>query len=44
MSSEHQKRGLGQNRGMDVPKLLEAASLLVPEESATENDITVADV
>ncbi|MFG3125033.1 hypothetical protein ACGFYO_23895 [Streptomyces sp. NPDC048201] len=29
---------------MDVPKLLEAASLLVPEESATENDITVADV
>jgi hypothetical protein len=29
---------------MDVPKLLEAASLLVPEEGATENDITVADV
>ncbi|MFF9884218.1 MULTISPECIES: hypothetical protein [Streptomyces] len=29
---------------MDVPKLLEAASLLVPEEVATENDITVADV
>ncbi|MFG3198787.1 hypothetical protein ACGFYT_21940 [Streptomyces sp. NPDC048208] len=29
---------------MDVPKLLEAASLLVPEESATENDITVADI
>ncbi|MFJ9588668.1 hypothetical protein [Streptomyces acidicola] len=29
---------------MDVPKLLEAASLLVPEEIATENDITVTDV
>ncbi|MEW1721636.1 hypothetical protein [Streptomyces sp. NPDC093109] len=29
---------------MDVPKLLEAASLLVPEENATENDITVDDV
>ncbi|MBA2811454.1 hypothetical protein E0500_029930 [Streptomyces sp. KM273126] len=29
---------------MDVPTLLEAASLLVPEESATENDITVNDV
>ncbi|MFP3986105.1 hypothetical protein U9R90_01080 [Streptomyces sp. E11-3] len=29
---------------MDVPKLLEAASLLVPEGSATENDITVADI
>ncbi|MYT32961.1 MULTISPECIES: hypothetical protein [unclassified Streptomyces] len=29
---------------MDVPKLLEAASLLVPEEIATENDITVSDV
>ncbi|WP_406307065.1 hypothetical protein OHA61_38615 [Streptomyces sp. NBC_00885] len=29
---------------MDVPKLLEAASLLVPEEIATENDITVNDV
>ncbi|MEU1418112.1 hypothetical protein [Streptomyces sp. NPDC005731] len=29
---------------MDVPKLLEAASLLVPEETATENDITVDDV
>ncbi|MGC9540176.1 hypothetical protein [Streptomyces sp. UG1] len=28
----------------DVPKLLEAASLLVPEEIATENDITVNDV
>lgn len=30
--------------GMDVSKLLEAASLLVPEDIATENDITVADV
>ncbi|TQF06387.1 hypothetical protein E6W39_34465 [Kitasatospora acidiphila] len=29
---------------MDVPKLLEAASLLVPEEVATENDITVNDI
>ncbi|MGW1533661.1 hypothetical protein [Streptomyces aureus] len=29
---------------MDVPKLLEAASLLVPETVATENDITVNDV
>ncbi|MGI5437053.1 hypothetical protein ACQEV4_06195 [Streptomyces shenzhenensis] len=29
---------------MDVSELLEAASLLVPEEIATENDITVNDV
>jgi len=29
---------------MDVPKLLEAASLLIPEKIATENDITVSDV
>ncbi len=29
---------------MGIPQLLEAASLLVPEERATENDITVADV
>ncbi|MET9513454.1 hypothetical protein ABZX62_34270 [Streptomyces flavidovirens] len=29
---------------MDVPELLEAASLLVPEKIATENDITVNDV
>ncbi|MFD3554474.1 hypothetical protein ACFWWA_20630 [Streptomyces goshikiensis] len=29
---------------MDVPELLESASLLVPEETATENDITVRDV
>ncbi|WP_405634393.1 hypothetical protein OG543_02980 [Streptomyces sp. NBC_01178] len=29
---------------MDVPALLEAASLLVPEKTATENDITVNDV
>ncbi|WP_017580605.1 hypothetical protein [Nocardiopsis valliformis] len=29
---------------MDVPKLLEAASLLVREEIATENDITINDV
>ncbi|MEW2396885.1 hypothetical protein [Streptomyces sp. NPDC046862] len=33
-----------QNQGVDVPKLLEAASLLVPEEIATRNDITVNDV
>ncbi|WP_225840368.1 hypothetical protein [Streptomyces sp. NK08204] len=29
---------------MDVPGLLESASLLVPEETATENDITVRDI
>ena len=29
---------------MDVPELLESASLLVPEETATENDVTVRDV
>ncbi|MFK8849083.1 hypothetical protein [Streptomyces sp. Ac-502] len=29
---------------MGVPQLLESASLLVPEENATENDITVRDV
>ncbi|MFJ8820337.1 hypothetical protein ACIREE_00985 [Streptomyces sp. NPDC102467] len=29
---------------MDIPALLEAASLLVPEEGATENDLTVNDV
>ncbi|MGW6287615.1 hypothetical protein [Streptomyces sp. NPDC055107] len=29
---------------MDVPELLESASLLVPEKIATENDITVNDV
>ncbi|WP_367046916.1 hypothetical protein [Streptomyces sp. Je 1-332] len=29
---------------MDVPELLEAASLLVPANVATENDITVSDV
>ncbi|GGP55946.1 hypothetical protein [Streptomyces melanogenes] len=29
---------------MDVAELLEAASLLVPEETATENDITVRDI
>ncbi|MFP8886821.1 hypothetical protein [Streptomyces mangrovi] len=29
---------------MDVPELLEAVSLLVPEETATENDITINDV
>ncbi|MFE1927512.1 hypothetical protein ACFW91_33780 [Streptomyces asoensis] len=29
---------------MDVPKLLEAASLLVPAEIVTENDITINDV
>lgn len=33
-----------QNQGMDVPKLLEAASLLVPEEIAPQNDITINDV
>ncbi|MEW2181691.1 hypothetical protein AB0890_35925 [Streptomyces sp. NPDC005406] len=29
---------------MDVPELLESASLLVPEETATANDITVRDI
>ncbi|MFI5924124.1 hypothetical protein ACIA8M_37100 [Streptomyces anulatus] len=29
---------------MDVPDLLESASLLVPAETATENDITVQDI
>lgn len=29
---------------MDVPELLVSASLLVPEEAATENDITVRDI
>ncbi|MFE9783260.1 hypothetical protein ACFYPA_34575 [Streptomyces sp. NPDC005775] len=29
---------------MDVPELLESASLLVPEETATENDCTVRDI
>lgn len=33
-----------QNQRMDVPELLEAASLLVPTEIATENDITINDV
>jgi hypothetical protein len=33
-----------ENRSVGVVQLLEAASLLVPEESATENDITVGDV
>lgn len=32
------------NYPMDVTKLLESASLLVPEEIATENDVTVRDV
>ncbi|SCD37310.1 hypothetical protein GA0115245_103613 [Streptomyces sp. di188] len=31
-------------RGMDVLALLKSASLLVPEETATENDVTVDDV
>ena len=38
------KETIVQNRGMDVPRLLEAASLLVPDEAATENDITVNDI
>lgn len=32
------------NERMDVPELLESASLLVPEETATENDITVREI
>jgi hypothetical protein len=38
------QKAMVQNQAMDVPKLLEAASLLVPDEIATENDITVNDV
>lgn len=36
--------GIADNRPMDVPTLLEAASLLVPEETATADDITVDDI
>jgi hypothetical protein len=43
-SSCRRQEPVVQNQGMDVPKLLEAASLLVPEEIATENHITVNDV
>lgn len=32
------------NQRMDVPELLESASLLVPEETATGNDVTVQDI
>lgn len=32
------------NESMGVPELLESASLLVPEDTATENDITVRDI
>lgn len=32
------------NERMDVPELLESVLLLVPEETATENDITVRDI
>lgn len=32
------------NECMDVPELLESAFLLVPEETATDNDITVRDI
>jgi hypothetical protein len=32
------------NQGMDVPALLQAACLLVPEATATENDVTLDDV
>ncbi|MFF8446859.1 hypothetical protein ACF06Q_04080 [Streptomyces leeuwenhoekii] len=35
---------MADNERMDVPELLESASLLVPEETATENDITVQDI
>ncbi|GGU65591.1 hypothetical protein GCM10010274_62870 [Streptomyces lavendofoliae] len=36
---------MARNRcGMDVPELLESASLLVPEETATGNDFTVRDI
>lgn len=36
--------GMADNERMDVSELLESASLLVPEETATENDITVRDI
>ncbi|CQR59841.1 hypothetical protein [Streptomyces leeuwenhoekii] len=32
------------NQRMDVPELLESASLLVPEETAAGNDVTVQDI
>lgn len=35
---------MAENRRMDVIELLEAASLLVPEETATEDDLTVRDI
>ena len=35
---------MGQNQRVNVPELLEAAALLVPDAVATGNDITVADV
>ncbi len=35
---------MADNECMDVPELLESASLLVPEDAATENDITVGDI
>ena len=34
----------GDNEHMDVAGLLESASLLVPEDTATENDLTVLDI
>jgi hypothetical protein len=37
-------RQCGDNQDMDVLELLEAASLLVPEDTSGENDITVSDV
>lgn len=39
-----QRVHVADNERMDVPELLEAASLLVPEGAATENDITVRDI
>lgn len=36
--------GLADNERMDVAGLLESAGLLVPEETGTENDITVRDI
>ncbi|GAA3505406.1 hypothetical protein GCM10019016_125190 [Streptomyces prasinosporus] len=38
------RRERGRLRGMDVVALLKSASLLVPEETETENDVTVHDV
>lgn len=42
--SERQFSRWAKTCSKDVPELLESASLLVPEETATENGITVRDI